>query len=127
MAFTASPSSATLAATGRGNFGPVATGAYQAMPAGDLVVMLNALPPVPAVSTLPQVADGNGFDTEVLLINTGLTDANYSLQFFDPSGAPVTYGLDPTQSGMTGMIHADRKRSSGPPEVDRPRTRAGAD
>jgi len=54
------------------------------------------------VTTLPHVADGNGFDTLILLINTGTTDASYSLQFFNQSGAPVTYPLDPTQSGMTG-------------------------
>jgi len=60
----------------------------------------------PNVTELPHVADGNGFDTLVELINTGTTDANYSLQFFNQSGAPVTYQLDPTQSGMTGTIHA---------------------
>jgi len=52
------------------------------------------------------VANGNGFDTLVLLINTGTTDASYSLQFFNQSGTAVTYALDPTQSGMTGTIKA---------------------
>jgi len=60
----------------------------------------------PVTSTLPHVADGNGFDTLVLLINTGTTDANYSLQFFNQSGAQVSYQLDSAQSGMTGTIHA---------------------
>jgi len=59
----------------------------------------------PVTSTLPHVADGNGFDTLVLLINTGTADANYALQFFNQSGAQVSYQLDPTQSGMTGTIH----------------------
>jgi hypothetical protein len=57
-------------------------------------------------STLSHVADGDGFDTLILLINTGTTDASYSLQFFNQSGAQVMYQLDPTQSGMTGIIHA---------------------
>jgi len=60
----------------------------------------------PPTTTLPHVADGNGFDTLILLINTGTADANYSLQFFNQSGAQVTYQLDPSQSGMTGTIHA---------------------
>jgi len=58
----------------------------------------------PAAQTLPHVADGNGFDTEVLLINTGTTSETYSMQFFNQSGAQVTYQLDPAQSGMTGTI-----------------------
>jgi hypothetical protein len=57
-------------------------------------------------STLPHVADGNGFDTLVLLINTGTGDASYSLQFFNQMGTPVTYTLDPAYMGMTGTIHA---------------------
>ncbi len=57
-------------------------------------------------STLPHVADGNGFDTVVLLINTGTTDAAYSVGFFNQSGAAVEYPIDPTQSAMTGVIHA---------------------
>jgi len=57
-------------------------------------------------TTLPHVADGNGFDTLVLLINTGTSDATYSLQFFNQSGAGVNYQLDPSQSGMSGVIHA---------------------
>jgi len=60
----------------------------------------------PVISTLPHVADGNGFDTLALLINTGTTDATYSLQFFNQTGSQVTYPLDPAQSGMTGTIHA---------------------
>ena len=56
-------------------------------------------------TALPHVADGNGFDTLVLLINTGSANAAYTLQFFNQSGAPVTYPLDPTQGTMTGTIH----------------------
>jgi hypothetical protein len=55
--------------------------------------------------TLPHVADGNGFDTMVVLINTGTSDAQYALQYLDQSGNPVTYPLDPMQAGMTGTIH----------------------
>jgi len=58
------------------------------------------------VTTLPHVADGNGFDTMVLLVNTGTADAAYSLQFFNQIGTQVMYQLDPTQSGMTGIIPA---------------------
>ena len=57
-------------------------------------------------ATLPHVASGEGFDTLVLLINTGTAPANYSLQFFSQSGAQVTYPLDPTQSAMTGSLPA---------------------
>jgi len=60
--------------------------------------------PAPGPQTLPHVADGNGFDTLVLLMNTGTTAANYSLQFFNQSGTQVSYQLDPTQSGMSGTI-----------------------
>jgi len=58
------------------------------------------------VTTLPHVADGNGFDTLVLLINTGTSDAAYALQFFNQSGAQVNYQLDPSQSAMSGVVHA---------------------
>jgi len=57
-------------------------------------------------STLSHAADGDGFDTLVLLINTGTVEASYALQFFNQSGAPVTYPLDPAQSGITGTISA---------------------
>jgi len=55
------------------------------------------------VSTLAHVADGNGFRTLVLLVNTGTTPAAYTLQFFDQNGTPVTYPLAPGQS-MSGTI-----------------------
>ena len=57
-------------------------------------------------ATLPHVASGEGFDTLVLLINTGTAPANYALQFFSQIGAAVTYPLDPTQSPMTGTVAA---------------------
>jgi hypothetical protein len=70
------------------------------------VTAITGLGSTVSTSTLAHVADGDGFDTLVLLINTGTADATYSLQFFNQTGAPVTYPLDPTQSGMTGTIHA---------------------
>ena len=72
-------------------------------------IHLNYGAPTPApgpVTILPHVADGNGFDTLILLINTGTSDATYSLQFFNQSGVQVSYQLDPAQSGMSGTIHA---------------------
>jgi len=56
-----------------------------------------------STTTLAHVADGNGFRTQVILINTGATPANYTLQFFDQNGNPVTYPLEPGQS-MSGTI-----------------------
>jgi len=54
-------------------------------------------------TSLAHVADGNGFRTQVLLINTGTAAANYSLQFFDQNGIRVTYALGAGQS-MSGTI-----------------------
>ncbi len=80
---------------------------FQPKPAYTSVMnTLHAAATVNQTSTLSHVADGNGFDTLVLLINTGTTDANYTLQFYDQTGATVVYPLDPAQAGMSGVIHA---------------------
>ena len=55
------------------------------------------------VSTLAHVADGNGFRTLVLLVNTGTSPEPYSLQFFNQSGNPVTYPLGAGET-MSGTI-----------------------
>ncbi len=67
---------------------------------------IGRIAPGMVTSTLPHVADGDGFDTLILLVNTSTVSANYSLQFFNQNGGSVTYPLDPTQAGMSGTITA---------------------
>ena len=86
---------------------PVTSGLQPAIAGEDTFLAAFAgLGSGPVTTTLSHVANGNGFDTLALLINTGTADAAYSMQFFNQSGQTVTYPLDPTEAGMTGTIPA---------------------
>jgi len=106
LEFTAQLAAPLSGGTGIVNISPGSNASYECFECNPLRAVTGGNVAVTVASTLPHVADGNGFDTLVLLINTGTADANYSLQFFNQSGAPVAYPMDPTQSGMTGTIPA---------------------
>ena len=45
---------------------------------------------IPAPSAIfPQIADGGGYRTEVILISPGQTAASSTVSFFDASGQPL--------------------------------------
>jgi len=93
-------------ATNSTNF-PVTAGLQKAIGGEDTFVSaFSGIGGGPVTTILPHAANGNGFDTLTLLINTGTTDATYTLQFFSQIGQPVTYPLDPSEAGMTGTISA---------------------
>ena len=46
------------------------------------------LPAAGATATISQIADGGGWETEIILVNTGLTPAPVSLSFIQPLGSP---------------------------------------
>ncbi len=49
--------------------------------------------PVPSPVVIPQFADGGGFTTEFILLNTGPSGKS-ALSFFGDSGAPIAISLN---------------------------------
>ena len=58
----------------------------------------------PAVQTIPRVVDGVGARTSITLVNHDTAPANYSMQFYDPSGTPLNINLAAGSSSLAGSI-----------------------
>jgi hypothetical protein len=63
-------------------------------------------------STIAHAADGNGFRTQIVLVNAGNADALYQIRFYDDAGNPQAsnFQLDPGQS-LSGTIPAGGSRT----------------
>ncbi len=59
-------------------------------------------------NVLPQVADGSGWSTRIMLVNLDTVAAPYTLYFYDDDGAPWSLALKGSASGpassLSGMI-----------------------
>jgi large repetitive protein len=65
---------------------------------------------------LPHVASSNGWTTTIVLVNTGISAAQFHLQFFDDTGNPLVVPLAFPQSGNTTSVmdsKLDRTLSAG--------------
>jgi hypothetical protein len=56
------------------------------------------------VQTIPRVVDAPGAQTSINLVNRDTATASYTMQFFDPSGAPLNINLAAGSSPLTGSI-----------------------
>ena len=56
----------------------------------------------PPVRTIPHIANGSGWRTTVILVNTGTQPANFDLKFWDNNGQPLV--LDLGSDGMTADL-----------------------
>ncbi len=70
--------------------------------AADWRDSLRAVSTNPAVRTIPHIANGSGWRTTVILVNTGTQAANFDLKFWDNNGQPLVLDLGP--DGMTANL-----------------------
>jgi hypothetical protein len=66
-------------------------------------------PTQPTVNTrtISHIANGSGFRTTIILVNTGTQPANFDLKFWDDSGNPLTLnlGADGNTADLSGSIN----------------------
>jgi hypothetical protein len=69
---------------------------FTAFPVADF----NLYPP--AALAFPQVADGGGYQTQVILLNTGGTNSSITVRYLNDDGQPLAIGRDyePVQDGQ---------------------------
>ena len=53
--------------------------------------------------TIPEFADGAGWNSQVVLVNTTENPMNGEVRFLDPSGAPMEVGIDDGTSGASAL------------------------
>ncbi len=60
----------------------------------------------PPVRTIPHIANGAGWRTTVILVNTGTQAANFDLKFWDNNGKPLVLDLGPDgiTADLSGVI-----------------------
>jgi hypothetical protein len=60
----------------------------------------------PLVRTIPHIANGEGWRTTVILVNTGTEAANFDLKFWDNNGQPLVLdvGADGKTANLSGTI-----------------------
>jgi hypothetical protein len=75
-----------------------------ATPAIYFAVMVNTT--APFVRTISHIADGAGFRTTFILLNTGDTPANFRLDIWSDTGGPLmlNLGADGVTASLTGVI-----------------------
>ncbi|HYA18644.1 MAG TPA: hypothetical protein VEF06_14325, partial [Bryobacteraceae bacterium] len=66
-----------------------------------LVAGLLAAPGAAQVTSLPHFAAGSTWTTDIYVVNTGISSANFQISFFDNNGNPVAV---PFSSGSTTVL-----------------------
>src|SRR5207253_2340921 len=61
-------------------------------------IVTESLPASGSDGAIPQIVDGRGWQTSIVLVNTGPKPASFSLKFIQPDGAPLSLAVAGTGS-----------------------------